>query len=109
MALPKPARFALLAILAATFAVLVAACGGGDDEDDGGEAGGAPTTETGGTETGGGTGPAIRVGLVTDIGGLDDRSFNFLANQGLTRAEEQLGIEGRVVISRSNADYVPNL
>jgi basic membrane protein A len=109
MALRKLARFALLAMLVAAFAALAAGCGSDDDEDDGGEAGGTPTTETGGTETGGGTGPSIRVGLVTDIGGLDDRSFNFLANQGLTRAEEQLGIEGRVVISRSNADYVPNL
>ncbi len=50
-----------------------------------------------------------RVALVTDIGGLDDRGFNFLANQGLTRAKKQLGIDGRVFISKSNADYVPNL
>ena len=27
---------------------------------------------------------AFKVALVTDIGGLDDRSFNFLANKGLT-------------------------
>ena len=26
-----------------------------------------------------------KVALVTDIGGLDDRSFNFLANKGLAR------------------------
>ena len=55
-----------------------------------------PTTETGGRH-GRRPGPSIKVGLVTDIGGLDDRSFNFLANQGLERAEEQLGVEGRVV------------
>jgi basic membrane protein A len=52
---------------------------------------------------------ALRVGLVTDIGGLDDRSFNFLANKGLEQAESELGVKGRVVISRANADYVPNL
>ena len=51
----------------------------------------------------------FKVALVTDIGGLDDRSFNFLANQGLQRAKKQLGVEGRVFISKSNADYVPNL
>jgi basic membrane protein A len=51
----------------------------------------------------------IRVALVTDVGGLNDRSFNFLANQGLERAERQLNINGRVFISRSNQDYVPNL
>jgi basic membrane protein A len=51
----------------------------------------------------------FKVALVTDIGGLDDRSFNFLANKGLQDAKRKLGIQGRVFISRSNADYVPNL
>jgi basic membrane protein A len=50
-----------------------------------------------------------KVALVTDIGGLDDRSFNFLANKGLSQAKLKLGVEGRVFISKSNADYVPNL
>ena len=52
---------------------------------------------------------AFKVALVTDIGGLDDRSFNFLANQGLKRAQTNLKVQGRVFISKSNADYVPNL
>ncbi len=51
----------------------------------------------------------FKVALVTDIGGLDDRSFNFLANKGLQDAKRKLGIQGRVYISKSNADYVPNL
>ena len=46
---------------------------------------------------------------MTDIGGLDDRSFNFLANKGLQQAKTKLGVQGRVFISKSNADYVPNL
>ena len=61
------------------------------------------------TTTARSAGPAIKVGLVTDIGGLDDRSFNFLANKGLEQAERELGVQGRVVVSRTNADYVPNL
>jgi basic membrane protein A len=51
----------------------------------------------------------LKIALVTDIGGLDDRSFNFLANKGLNDAKKQLGVQGRVYISKSNADYVPNL
>jgi len=51
----------------------------------------------------------IKVALVTDIGGLDDKSFNMLANQGLKQAIKDLGVQGRVFISKSNADYVPNL
>ncbi|HUH14858.1 MAG TPA: BMP family ABC transporter substrate-binding protein [Gaiellaceae bacterium] len=51
----------------------------------------------------------FKVALVTDIGGLDDRSFNFLANKGLQDAKKKLGVQGRVFISKSNADYIPNL
>ncbi len=51
----------------------------------------------------------IRVGLVTDAGGLDDRSFNHLAYQGLLRAERQLGVQGRVLTSKAARDYAPNL
>ena len=36
-----------------------------------------------------------RVALVTDIGGLNDRGFNALANKGLERAEDELGVAGR--------------
>ena len=49
----------------------------------------------------------FKVALVTDIGGLDDRSFNFLANKGLTQAKKQLGVEGRVFISKSDARLRP--
>jgi len=88
--------------------VLVLAVGAcGSDEETSSTATTAGTTEA--ARTGGTSGDAIRVGLVTDIGGLDDRSFNFLANKGLERAESELGAEGRVVVSKSEADYVPNL
>jgi len=50
-----------------------------------------------------------KVALVTDIGGLDDRSFNFLANKGLNVAKKKLGVDGSVFISKSGSDYVPNL
>ncbi len=98
-----------LTLLAALVAALTLVAGCGSDDDDAGDSGAATTEATDTAGDGGDTGPAIRVGLVTDIGGLDDRSFNFLANQGLERAEQELGVEGRVVISRANADYVPNL
>jgi basic membrane protein A and related proteins len=51
----------------------------------------------------------IRVGLVTDIGGLHDRGFNQLSYAGLKRAQKQLGVGGRVLLSKQNSDYVPNL
>ena len=50
-----------------------------------------------------------RVAIVTDIGGLNDRSFNFLANQGRLRAQRQLGVDTRIFITRTAADRLPNL
>jgi basic membrane protein A and related proteins len=94
-----------LSVFCVLLLVAVAGCGSDDDA----ATTGTTTTEAADTTTGTSTGSAIKVGLVTDIGGLDDRSFNFLANNGLQQAESELGVQGRVVVSRSNADYVPNL
>ena len=51
----------------------------------------------------------LRVGLVTDVGGLHDRGVNQLSYAGLKRAQAKLGVHGRVLLSKQNADYVPNL
>ena len=96
--MPKTFRLLLLALIAA-LALGIAACGDDDDDDGGGGDGAAQEQEA----------KSIKAGLVTDIGGLNDRSFNFLANKGLEDAEKELGVEGRVLISESNGDYVPNL
>jgi basic membrane protein A and related proteins len=88
------------AMLAAACALLLVGCGGDDEPGDA-----AATTTTATTER---TEP-IRVGLVTDIGGLNDRSFNQGNYEGLLRAEKELGVEGRVLQSKRAADYVPNL
>jgi basic membrane protein A len=92
-------RVAVLGLASLAFA----AAGCGEDEEEP-AAGGA--TESTATEA---EKPAIKVGLVTDIGGLNDRSFNTLANKGLEDAKKQLGVEGRVITSQRNSDYVPNL
>jgi basic membrane protein A len=92
-------RLLILALVAA-LALGMVACGD-DDDDDGGNGGGG-----GGGEQ---QAESIKAGVVTDIGGLNDRSFNFLANKGRKDAERELGAETRVLISDSNADYVPNL
>src|SRR5215208_2269111 len=88
----KPAVFLALAVLS------LAACGGSDDE----QATSGPGT------TGQQGGEALRVGLVTDVGQLNDRGFNQPAFQGLQRAERELGVEKRVLESTSDAENVPN-
>jgi basic membrane protein A and related proteins len=97
----------LIAVLA--LATAAAGCGGDDDEALPDVDTPAATEPDDDTDEPAGEADGIRVGLVTDIGGLDDRSFNMLANQGLERARDELGVEIRVLQSQSDADYVPNL
>ena len=47
--------------------------------------------------------------MVTDVGGLGDRSFNDSAYNGLIQSRSQLGAYIQVLQSRSAADYQPNL
>jgi basic membrane protein A and related proteins len=51
----------------------------------------------------------MKVAVVTDVGGLNDKGFNALANKGLQDAKKRLNVGGRVFISKQEADYVPNL
>ena len=92
---------AILLALVAALMLSIAACGD-DDDDGGGDSGG-------GGDQSAETQESIKAGVVTDIGGLNDRSFNALANAGIKRAADELGVEERVLISKSQGDYVPNL
>src|SRR5665213_1456048 len=65
-----------------------------------------------GSTTGGTASPAakvVKVGLVTAIGGLNDKSFNHLADVGLEKAKTDFHIQGDVTESHTGGDYVPNL
>jgi basic membrane protein A len=88
--------------LAVALAAVGPGCGGKSSS-----SGGGTTGTTAGTTTSGGK--KVKVGLVTDIGGLNDRSFNHLNYVGLLRAEKELGVQGRVLESHAASDYVPNL
>ena len=53
--------------------------------------------------------PAVKAAMVTDIGGLGDKSFNDLANQGLQKANKDLGVQVKVLESKAPTDYESNL
>src|SRR5688572_2070670 len=98
----------LVLLVTLLLAAVAAGCGGDDDDgDDAGANGDTAATDTGAGD--GATGEGMKIGLVTDIGGLNDRGFNSLANQGLEQAADELGVEIRVLESQSDADYIPNL
>ena len=79
-------RILARALSACALAALVVAC--------------APSTERG---------RGLSLGMVTDIGGLGDKSFNDSAYRGLLFAHRTLGARISVLQSRSAADYQPNL
>ncbi|HMP41786.1 MAG TPA: BMP family ABC transporter substrate-binding protein [Roseiflexaceae bacterium] len=51
----------------------------------------------------------LRVGLVTDVGKINDGTFNQYAYEGLTRAEQELGIEIAFIETQAPTDYDKNL
>ncbi|MCX7940013.1 MAG: BMP family ABC transporter substrate-binding protein, partial [Thermoflexales bacterium] len=51
----------------------------------------------------------IKVGLVTDVGSLDDRSFNASAWEGVQRAVRDFGVEAKAIESKQPTDYIKNI
>jgi len=79
--------FAKAAVLMLAVSVVLAGCGGTKDS---------------------GSGTKYKVGMVTDVGGLNDDSFNASSWDGLEKAKKDLGIEIKAVESKKDADYEPN-
>lgn len=55
------------------------------------------------------TAPALKVGQVTDLGGIDDKSFNATAWKGVQDAMSQLGVDGKYLESKDQSDYAKNI
>ena len=51
----------------------------------------------------------FKIGLITDVGGVNDGSFNQSAWEGLEEAGEELGVEVNYLESATDADYQPNM
>jgi basic membrane protein A len=118
--------------LVSVLALVLVSCGDDDDDDTGA---GDETTTTAEEETDdgaadGGTEEALitleqecdaaqadgveapegfRVNLVTDIGRVDDGTFNQFAFEGMTAAEECFGFETSFIETVSEADYATNI
>jgi basic membrane protein A and related proteins len=93
----KFVRLLLVAAMTLCLGAVVAACGSDDNES---------SNEPAATQE---AGKKVKIGVVTDIGGLNDRGFNAAAYKGLKRAKSELGADIRVITSSKNSDYVPNL
>ncbi len=96
-----------LGVLAIVVLGLVVAACGSSSSSSSSVGGGSSSTSTSSSSSS--SAGKFKVGLVTDIGGLNDHGFNHLSYEGLLQAESQLGVQGTVLQSNSGADYIPNL
>ncbi|MFP5297652.1 MAG: BMP family protein [Actinomycetota bacterium] len=77
----------------------------------------AACAEEEGTDTGGDSGTeeealpgeGMTACQVTDTGGIDDKSFNQTAYDGLLQAQEELGVEPKYLESQTPNDFEPNI
>lgn len=100
----KKRKFGLALSLVLAAGTILGACGnGGEEEQQSGGADNGTATEA----------PDFKVGLVTDTGGVDDKSFNQSAWEGMIEFGGEYGLsegEGyRYLQSEKEADYIPNL
>lgn len=97
----KKSKYFILLALLLIVGLVLAACGGGNDKDNTDNAGGE------GEDT-------FSIAMVTDQGGVDDKSFNQSAWEGFKAFGEENGLEKGdggydYLQSAGDADYIPNL
>lgn len=51
----------------------------------------------------------LKAGMVSDVGGIDDASFNQNTWEGLERADEELAVCSKFIESQAQADYEKNI
>jgi basic membrane protein A len=68
-----------------------------------------PTTAPAATAAALPNGASIKVGLVTDTGGVNDQAFNQLAWEGVQKASTDMGFQAKFLESRQPTDYEKNI
>jgi basic membrane protein A len=100
----------VLAVVALALALAAAGCGGDEEEAaPPAEPPAEPAAPPPPAETGAPAEGAIKVGLITDTGGVDDRGFNEFSINALEQAAADFGLETRIYVSNAAEDYLPNL
>jgi basic membrane protein A len=98
-------------------AILVAACGGGGSPSPSASAA-APSSPAEESEAPGSPAAsespaasfeALNVGVVTDVGQLEDKSFNQSSNEGAEAAAEAIGGDHDVIVTQNISDYGANI
>jgi basic membrane protein A len=103
----------------AGLAIIVSACGGGATPSPSASTAAsapasAPAASAGASGSAAATSPqpsyaALKVGVVTDVGTLDDKSFNQSSNEGALDAVATMGGEHNVIVTKQISDYAANI
>ena len=106
-------RSVLMAVLAIVMLIMAACTGGGSSPSASEAASAAPESAPASAAE---SQPASTAGtadykacMVSDVGGIDDNSFNENAWAGMERAQDELGVEVTFLESRSAEDYERNI
>lgn len=51
----------------------------------------------------------LKIGMVADVGGINDESFNQSAREGLEKAKKDLGVEVKIIESKQASEYLGNI
>jgi basic membrane protein A len=88
--------FSFMLVLVVALTLVLSACG-------------AKNNNEGGAATGDNAGKAIKIGMVTDVGGVNDKSFNQSAWEALQKISTETGATTKFLESKGEADMEPNI
>ncbi|WP_322903226.1 BMP family ABC transporter substrate-binding protein [Paenibacillus campi] len=91
--------YSLSLIMVLALSVFLAACGNKSDS----------TNNAGSGTSGKGGSSDVKIGMVTDVGGVNDKSFNQSAWEALEKVHSETGASVKYLQSKSDQDYIPNL
>ncbi|WP_141503745.1 BMP family lipoprotein [Paenibacillus luteus] len=96
--------FSFMLVMMIALTLVLSACGAKNNE------GGSGTNTNGGTKVeSDGTGKDFKIGMVTDVGGVHDKSFNQSAWEALENVTAETGAATKFLESKGEADMEPNL
>jgi basic membrane protein A len=100
-----------MAVLAVLMLILAACTGGGDGSPSAAESEEPSESAAASEAPSESAAPTVdyKACMVSDVGGIDDNSFNENAWAGMERAEAELGVEVTFLESRSAEDYARNI
>lgn len=99
----------LVVTLMVLFTLVLSACGTKNNENNGGAASPSASASASPSASSDGTGTGKKIGMVTDLGGVNDKSFNQSAWEALQKLSTDTGTDVKFLESKEDANYLTNI